>query len=176
MPIGRWSSIVILSLGGGVALASSPTPWEQYLSQPTSQNAKAVTQIAYSQGSVEPDQSESDLDLLAVQVVSSDLEAVRLAFRLRSRADGHLGEIIDIMLGRLIRINPRLFLTTLHEQSGAEVRLDSLLGNFGGAYVDRDMAHQYEAERRRAALLTVTDRGLVSIRDKCVSVLKGDTP
>ena len=163
-------TLAILVVSGAVAL--EPTPWERYLSQPTPENAKRVTRIAYSGDQLDPGQTEIDLQLLAVQVVSSDTQAVRLAFRLRSQADGHLGETIDIVLGRLIRVNPNLFLTALRDQAHPIVRLDSLVGNFGPEYIDNDTAQRYEAERRRAALLTVANHNLVTTRDECLAELK----
>jgi hypothetical protein len=80
------------------------------------------------------------------------------------------------MLGRLIRVNARLFLRVLRDQHRPVMRLDSLVGNFGAAYVDRDAARRYEAARRRAALRAVTDRDLASVRDECLVALKGDGP
>src|SRR5262249_6383148 len=151
-------SLLTMTVVISTAIAATPTPWERYLLQPTSANARLVDRIAYSESGVSPADIERDLQLLAIQVISSDAEAVGLAFRLRARADGHVGEALDIMVGRLIRVNPRLFLTVLDSQAGPIERLDSLVANFGDEFVDREAAQQYEASRRQTALLTVTDR------------------
>ena len=129
-------------------------------------------EISYGSSPSDPEQVFDDLALLEVQVLASDAEATRLAFRLRSKSDGHLTETLDIMLGRLIRINPRLFLTSLHEQKSPVARLDSMIANFGNAFADRASASRYESERRIAALLTVTSPRLLATRNECVALLK----
>ena len=110
--------------------------------------------------------------LLGVQVVAADSSAVDLAFRLMAKADGYVGEIMSAMLGSLIRVNPRLFLQVLQRNRSTVVRLDSLVGGFGPAYVDRERAQNYERDQRLAALLSVNDPALVEVRDECVSILR----
>ena len=170
----RLAIYLILMFAAPILGASEITAWERYLDRPTSENAQAVRNISYTEKSETRERLYDDLALLAVQIVSSNHESVRLAYRLRSRADGHLAETIDVMLGRLIRVNPHLFLTVLEEYRSTIVRLDSLVGNFGMVFLDREGAHRYEARRRRDSLLTVGDVKLVAVRDECVALLIDD--
>lgn len=110
--------------------------------------------------------------MLEVQVLTRDIEAVRLAFRLRRTADGHFAEMLDIMLGRLIRIDAPLFLREVVRAGVSAPLLDSLVGNFGQEYVDRTEAQAYEADQRIAALRHVKDSRVKAVRDRCIALLK----
>jgi hypothetical protein len=182
----RHAVICVAALGFATA-ASAQTPWEKYLDLPTPENARKVQSASYSDSSADHDRLYEDLDLLEVQMDAGDREAVRLAFRLYSEADGHYAETLDIMLGRLVRINPTLFLEEVQYQHNAPRRrwgppglpprgldgvVSGLLGNYGFPYVDRMRAHVYETERRIAALDSVTDPDLRQLRDSCVEILQ----
>lgn len=163
---------LLIALTGPPTVANSSTPWEEYLEYPTPQNASKVTKISYSPGVDAAKQVFEDLALLEVQMISGDRAAVRLGFRLLKAADGHLAQTLDIMLGRLIRISPRLFLEEL-KASGAEATgLANLVGNFGEPYLDREIAQAYEAKVRIAALERVQDPGLTTVRDASVRALR----
>jgi hypothetical protein len=86
-------------------------------------------------------------------------------------ADGGFAEDLDIMLGSLIRINPRLFLEGLNEFR-VFVEIDGLIGNLGGQYVDRPKAKCYEKQLRINVLSKVNDPKLKGVRDKCVASLR----
>ena len=139
---------------------------------PSPDHASLVSSAQYSSGAAAPDRLDQDLAILAVQVISADREAVRLAFRLYSESDGHYSETLDIMLGRLIRIDPVLFLQELVASRRVK-RLDSLLGNLGPQFVDRFQAGEYETEERTKALQSVQAPELRRVRDECVLVLQG---
>ncbi len=174
MPTPKLLLLAIIAVLGITGNARAETPWERYTTQPTSKKAAAVTELAYSDKTDDLQRVVYDLMLLEVQVTASDPEAVALAFRLLRKSDGHVGELLDQMLGRLIRINPRLFLQALQRHRAAVVGLDGLVGNFGDAYVDREVAHAYERDQRVAALLTVKDPAVAQVRDECVKLLRGN--
>lgn len=164
-------------LAGILTLALSPvvfgeTNWETYLDYPTSENAALVQNAEYSDSISFPEHLYQDLWLLEVQVISCDREAVRLAYRLLRESDGHYSETLDIILGRLIRIDPVMFLEELRDHRKEVVRLDALLGNQGNPYIDRFGAKRYETEERISALESVTIPGLREIRDECLIELK----
>lgn len=166
-----------LGIMGVVAvLTSSPifaqTTWEVYLEYPSSQNAAQVDSLRYTESTDRMEDVEWDLSLLEVQVISCDREAVRLAFRLVPQMDGLLAEIIDFMLGRLIRINPTLFLQELKNHGEGVPSLGHHVSNFGEVYVDRWQAKEYEAEQRIQSLQTVVDSDLAEIRDECIAELR----
>jgi hypothetical protein len=154
------------------AVGFAATPWESYLELPSPANAAAVQEVTYSDPPSFNPILWDELLILQTQVFSSDQAAVSLAFRLLARSDGHFSEELCVMLGRLIRIDPALFLQELKSHPEFMVRLDGLLGNHGGAYVDRFAAQRYETERRIEVLMSVTDPGLRHIRDRCVAELR----
>ncbi len=166
----------VAALGFGTA-ASAQTPWEKYLDLPTAENARKVQAATYSVPSDNHDRLYEDLELLEVQVVAGDRQAVRLALRLYSEADGHYAETLDILLGRLVRVNPRLLLEELrlHRKRAGNRHGFGMLRNYGFPYVDRGWtADMYETERRIAALKTVTDVDLRPLRDSCLAMLQYD--
>jgi hypothetical protein len=109
--------------------------------------------------------------ILERQVISGDVESVRLAFRLFSITDSAYTEELDILLGKLIRINPNLFLRELVANQDLIGTLDGLLGNIGEEYVDRPKAQCLENRLRLKALQSVTDLTLRRKRDECVNEL-----
>ena len=167
--------IVFAMTAGTLSTVTAPTPWERYLMAPSGQNARHVSELSYS--TRETPEAESrrlgdDLALLSIQVGAADREAVRLAFRLRERADGVSGETLDILLGRLIRVSPTLFLEELASVRSRLHRLDGLVGNFGPEYVDRTEAAALESQLRIAALQSVRGARLRAVRDQCVAELR----
>lgn len=169
----RWASVAVVAGAAFTLCASSAaTPWEEFLQTPSPERAARVQIRSYTKATVGPEQAAWDLRLLEVQVLSREPEAVRLAFRVRAASDGSVAEMLDIMLGRLIRIDAALFLREALRADAASKRLDSLLGNFGPEYVDRTEAHGYEAAQRIEALRRVSDPALKKMRDQCVAFLQ----
>lgn len=152
--------------------AAAESTWERYLSNPTGANAMAVSDAGYGDNQNDVARLEWDLTLLEVQVISSDKDAVDLAFRLLAKSDGHSAEMLNEMLGRLIRINPRLFLDALKRGQLPSGKFGDLVGNFGVVYVDRDRAHDYERDQRIAALMRVKTGSLSALRDQCIIHLR----
>jgi hypothetical protein len=161
-------AVVVLGALGPAPLTR--TPWEVYVDDPTPQNAKAVTEMSYARPLTEEKKMEAietDLDVLETEVISGDREAVRLAFRLFEATNGHVAELLSQIVGRLIRIQPRLFLQELRH-AWPVPRLDALVGALGDAFVDREEAQKYELAARAAALKQVQDSSLRKVRDACL--------
>src|SRR4029078_9447151 len=108
--VSRWTPIAVVLMACTLSTATAATPWEEYLQKPSPERASRVSSRSYTNAAVDSEQKEFDLMLLEVEVLSREPEAVRLAFRFRATADGHVGELLDIMLGRLIRSDAPLFL------------------------------------------------------------------
>lgn len=155
---------------GATAGSFAATPWEDYLTQPSPGRAAKVQEWTYSVTPKDPASVELDLMLFELQVLARDPEAVRLAFRLRKKQDGHIAEMLDIMLGRLIRIDAPLFLREL-QRAAPVTRPDSLVSNLGPEYVDRSSAQSYEISRRIEALRAVSDPRLREVRGWCIEEL-----
>ncbi len=166
-----WAAALTLA-----ASASAQTPWEAYLALPSPANARRVERASYSDSAAALGQLEQDLEVVAVQMQAGDRDAVRLAFRLLPGADGDFAETLEIMLGRLIRIHPALFLEEVRRQQQTlprfDARLNGMLTNTGSPYVDREQADAYEMRRRMDALRSVRAPALGAIRDRCIAVLQ----
>jgi hypothetical protein len=154
------------------AIASAAAdPWTAYCLNPTPENAAKV-QSAKTPG-IDNQEFDARLRILEDQVLCSDVEAIRLVYRLKKEPDGAYGETLSQMLGRLIRINPRLFLEELarHRPQVGD-RLPWILCSIGPAYADRVAAKRYVLRSRLAAIETVDVPELGKLRDECGAELK----
>jgi hypothetical protein len=155
--------------------AIAGTPWENYVENPTPENARQVQNVTYSGNIDEQERQErlyDDLWILEEQVIACDQEAVRLAFRLLQESDGHYAETLCKMLGRLVRINPKLYLEECKRAKSFTPELFPGLLMFPEAYIDRPMAHEYEREARIKALSKVKKLSLRSIRNEALAALQ----
>jgi hypothetical protein len=158
--------------------------FESYVNYPTSVNAATVivllpknahvkfTNQAQEQDTLNFISSADQIRMLERQVISGDREAIRLAFNLFAVADGAFAEDLCIMLGSLIRINPKLFLEELNEFQGLTLPIHALVGNVGYMYIDRMKARCYEEQLRIDSLSKVKEPKLNSLRDRCIESLR----
>ncbi len=173
---------------GLVSAVEHSVQWKQfsaslraYFEYPTPKNAKSAYQYLPASGHVRMKGLEIEREVLELfytnsqilerQVISGDAESVRLAFRLLSITDSAYTEELHILLGKIIRINPKLFLRELVANQNLVGTLDGLLGNLGEEYVDRLKAQCLENRLRQKALQSVTDPSLRPKRDECVNEL-----
>jgi hypothetical protein len=155
--------------------AIAGTPWENYVENPTPENASRVQKATYSGNIKEQERRErlyDDLWILEEQVIACDQEAVRLAFRLLQESDGHYAGTLCRMLGRLVRINPKLYLVECKRAKSFTPELFPGLLNFPDAYIDRPIAHEYEREARIKALSKVKNLSLRKIRNEALEALQ----
>jgi hypothetical protein len=118
--------------------------------------------------------SEEEVVALGKAVGLGNEEAVRKLFN--TRADGAVAEEIDIILGKVVRSNPKLFLEGLSQSWRANCGscLPGLVGNTGDELVDRFRDQLKELKARRRALQGVTAQELLPLRDKCLRALDDD--
>ncbi len=152
------------------------TPWEEYLNNPTSDNAIRVNRVEYTTGKIPRNYGywEPDLDILRNQVLGGDSEAFRLAFRLLRNSDGGLREELTAILSHSIRPHPQFFLAQMSDLKPNETELRSILMMPGLEYVDRDQARIYELGMRRKALSSVSTKALLPLRERCLNLMKQD--
>ena len=157
--------------------------FKTYADYPSSENALKIIEIlpdsniTYTGSKQEKETLDfiynwAQFRMLERQVFSRDRSAVKLAFKLRSIADGGFSEDLNIMLGTLIRIDPELFLEELKNAKPEVERLDALLANEGAVYVDRMRAQCLENQLRIKSLETVKEASLENIRNRCIEILK----
>jgi hypothetical protein len=166
-------SIIILIVLAATRLVFAETPWEVYLSLPTPENATRVTKIEYTPGTISNKYRywAPDLNIMGNQILGGDREAFRLAYRLLQKADGGLLEELTIVLSRVIRVRPGVFLEEMSALRPNRATLKSILLMPGLEYVDRREAQCYEIKMRRHALAVVENKTLRQIRDTCLKII-----
>ena len=102
--------------------------------------------------------------------------AVKLCFKFFTIADGAFSEDLDVILAKLIKINPRLFLEELKAHRylfGNTLQND--FQNFGDAFVDAsDEVLAREDHIHIRALQSVKDSALIHVRDELLKVYRGN--
>jgi hypothetical protein len=153
--------------------------WEIYGEYPSSENAYKVYIVLPRKhinisgiDSLSAFFFKSDtLGLLERQICASDRNAVKVGFWLINISDGDATEELCIILGQLIRINPKMFLEELKEQyiilDNADL-VHSILRSLEDWYVDKFKAKDLERNLRIKALQSVKDKRLKEIRDRCI--------
>jgi hypothetical protein len=104
-----------------------------------------------------------------------DREAVRLGFDLRRVADGGLLEDLEVVLGALVRIDPRLFLLEVSARKGPGSL--GVVAVLGPVFVDKeDAVVCAEVARRIDALESVKDESLLAVQREAVEYLRKTRP
>jgi hypothetical protein len=172
--------------------AESVVDWESlqssyalFTKDPTDQNADKVRKIlpgrlglVSGEGKTWRGHKQADefilkrLGDLESQVLRCRRPAIKLAYRFYTIADGKFAEGLDIMLGKLICRNPRLFLQTLAQNRRLVSRLESLLMTYGRDYVGHEKARSVEYQKRLSCLRKVRDPELQDTRDECVEYME----
>jgi len=158
--------------------------FQAYVEYPSSANAESVIKLLPESGQVNYTGSENEkeanevvykgLPMLQRQVEARERQAIRLAFRLMTISDGAVSEDLDIMLGKLIRIDPKIFLEELSKTNimkSDQYYFDGLVGNEGQEFVDKEQAQCLEKSLRIEALSTISDKNLLPLRDICIDKL-----
>jgi cytochrome c5 len=191
---------IALALGSAACTRNSPpaatgqVDWTRlgqsfaaYVANPSAANANAVSALvppvphvahATSPASSAASRTIDDgLSVLQRQVEACDQSAVRLAFDLGAITDGEAAEGIDIMLGKLIPIDPRLFLSALQareQRVGEPIPLGSLVGNLGPDFVDEFQKSCVELRLRASSLQQVNDHALDAVKTRAVENLNAE--
>lgn len=152
--------------------------WNNYLSNSTHENSVKAYNLLPDKvmGDDYPEGGQtgrifSNIEQLDKLVQRGDKDALRLAFKLFTIADGEYAEGLQIEIGKLININPSLFLQELKNHRHLIVSLDGLVGNLGQDYVDELELEKIEIEKRIKSLKLITDKDLIIIRDECLTEL-----
>ena len=112
------------------------------------------------------------LTVLDRRVKSRDTVAVGLAFAIEPwLGSGEVSEALEIMLGQLIRIDPRLFLTALRTQAQLQSNVSIPGANLGPDFVDRMQAECRELRTRIRSLETVNDSALAVVKRRALARL-----
>lgn len=156
--------------------------WEGYINYPNADNALRVYRLLPNEQYIRHGEMTengkkcwyaiaNNIEILEHQVISGDRAAVQLAFKFKVIADGAFSESLNIMLGKLIRINPKMFLEELKRHYSLISGINFILRNSSNIYVDRLEAYLYEIQQRIKAIESITDPALEEIKTECLRVL-----
>jgi len=180
-----------------VAQVERPLAWEEakelidiFLKNPSKENAEIICEFLLGKGKSYKDQPEwigkllqysieGDAgEIIRYEILAGNLWAAKVAYRLIDLSDGHFTEELCRTFGRLIRINPRVFLETIKTNPDTHhIKCSVLFSPFieNELYDDNleDMRRHEYIERIRA-LMTVDMPELKAIRDRCVAILQAE--
>jgi hypothetical protein len=159
-------------------MANFGKAWEEYIANPTSDNALKVYSLL-------PDGKDSEirlqvevrplinnsLSVLESQIFSEDRNALKVAFRLFTIADNELKEGVARIIGNLIRFNARLFLQELKNHYGL-VDLSFIVCSFQLSLVGDIPGQELEKKARIKALEYIEDADLSDLQKECIKALK----
>lgn len=124
-----------------------------------------------------------NLHLLSEHVLKGERNAVKVAVRLWTMADGGFAESLSSMLGQLIRIDPKVFLEEINDfpwphdygdfkdwLSKGYIVCEGGILNRSQDEVD-ERAVREELGMRIKALESVTEKGLFELRDICINAI-----
>jgi hypothetical protein len=151
--------------------------WINYKYNQSEENALKVYNLLPEKGHVGGVDSDRDLEeqiyqnlnIVYSQILNKNKNSIKLAFRSYTISDGAFTEELDIILGDLINIDPKLFLLELKTHLHL-VYLSGLTCNFN--YEEDLTKLVLEADKRIKSLESVNDSALIDTRDKCLKELK----
>ena len=173
-------------------IAQADTPWREIAKRITEYAAHPSPSTAIAALHVIPDKSVTftnsaeeneandviyapgPMSVLEKRVLMKERESVELAFRMRNIADGAFLEDLDITLGKLIKLDPELFLGELKQAHVPAQAIGGLVGNLGDEYVDEMERQCEEMTLRKKALQQVTQSSLLQARKQALSALNDD--
>jgi len=152
--------------------------WNNFLNNPSSENALKVYDLLPAIGHVRKKDSDLELEeniyknlkIIEKEIYKENQNCIKLAFRLFTISDGAFSEVLNIILGKLININPEIFLQELKTHYHL-VSLTHLVSNFRPEYVDDFPKQLVETERRIAALKSVNIKDLLDYKEKSIEEL-----
>lgn len=153
--------------------------FERYKREPTPGNARAVSAlIPAAPGQPIPapftESVEWGVQTLEAAVTAGDVEAARLAFRLRDAVyPGSVRSWLNEVIGRFISVEPGQFLELLAEHPHL-IGYSKILLNLGLDLVDDFEGQRLEVNRRIRAIESVRRDDLRSVQREVLQILYGD--
>lgn len=153
--------------------------WEDYISNPNSENALRVYSML-------PDGKDREIRLqvevrplimknlviLERQIFSGDRDSLRVAFRLFTIADTALEEELGKILGNYIRFSARRCLRELNDHRDLVPYLSLIVCSFQFTLSGDTAGQELERNARLKAMEYVDDGDLKAIRKECIKTLK----
>jgi hypothetical protein len=152
--------------------------WDDYITQPTHENAMKVYEQLPNEvlnkglpGERLINKMYESWPHVSKKIVSGNEDAVGIGFKLYAIVDGGFKEDVGADLGKLITINAKLFLQELKKHRQLVQNLDGIVCNYGEAYVDQKELQMEETDRRMRLLVNVNDPDLEDMKSECLKAL-----
>ncbi len=154
--------------------------WEEYITNPGKDTAiKVYSLLPARKGSRQIQVQEEvremifkNLNVLESQIYRGERNALGVAFRFFTIADSKMETSLVKIIGYLLRYNPKLFLEELKKHEELVPDLNQLVCSFQLSNADDSGKQTLEKNIRLKALSYVEDKGLRSIKKKCINILK----
>jgi hypothetical protein len=182
--IGAW---LLLTTAAGFA-QTPPAPdwktleenWNAYYAEPSEDTAQKIIALLpngakvmdIKDGFTVLNSINDHLGVLEGEIYSGNPNAVKLGFRLFTIAYGGFEVNLNKIMGNLIAFNPRMFLEELGANRDLFPNLETLLGSFLRDTANDAVARDLERKLRIKSLESVEEKGLKSIRNECIKILK----
>ena len=173
--------IVLISLAQADSWTILERCWDNYLAQPTHENAVKVYQQLPNEilkknflGERLIDKMYESWPHLSKKIVAGNTDAVQIGFKLYAVVDGAFKEEVGADLGKLITLNTTLFLQQLKKHRQLVQNLEGIVCNYGEAYVDKKDLQIEEKDTRMRLLVNVNDPDLEDVKSECLKALMND--
>lgn len=156
--------------------------WDNYIAQPTHENAVAVYKQLPNELLTQDFPGERLVNKmyegwpqLSSKIISGNKDAVEIGFKLYAIVDGGFKEDVGADLGKLITVDAKLFLQELKKHRPLIKNLDGIVCNYGEAYINKKELRLEEADDRMRFLVNVNDPNLEDVKSECLDALMNKT-
>jgi len=174
--------IALTSLAESDSWAVFERCWDNYIAQPTHENAIAVYKQLPNELLTQDFPGERLVNKMyegwphiSKKIISGNKDAVEIGFKLYALVDGGFKEDVGADLGKLITVDAKLFLQELKKHRPLVQNLDGIVCNYGEEYVDKKELRLEEADNRMRLLVNVNDPNLEDVKSECLDLLMDKT-
>ena len=112
--------------------------------------------------------------ILSLEAYAGDRYSTEILFRLLEVTDGYSTTLIKATLGAIVRINPKLFLSSLSEYKDKPFikKVGYAVAGPDYSYNNHPSAFRYDLEKRIESLETITDCKYADVKAACIKKIR----
>lgn len=174
--------IALISLADSDSWTVFERCWDNYIAEPTHENALAVYKQLPNELLTKDFPGERLVTKmyegwphLSKKIIVGNKDAVEIGFKMYAIVDGGFKEDVGADLGKLITVDAKLFLQELKKHRSLVQNLDGIVSNYGEEYVDQKQLRLEEANNRMRLLVNVNDPDLEGVKSECLEILMDKT-
>lgn len=170
--------IALTSLAESGSWALFEKSWDNYIAQPTHENAVEVYKQLPNKLLTKDFPGERLVNKmyegwphLSKKIVAKNKDAVQIGFKLYAIVDGGFKEDVGADLGKLITLDAELFLQELKRHRQLIQNLSGIVCNYGQEYIDKKELQLEEKDTRMRLLVNVKKPDLEDVKAECLKAL-----